>query len=156
MPSTDEIAECYTTHANSLLRFAVSLVGSTDGPDVLATAVVAVLESRTDRIDNVRSYLYRSVHTAALKHWRTNSRRRQREQAFWTPTVVRLDEVDTGIAEQLAALSPRQRAVVHLAYWEDLTNQQIASRLGISIGTVKRHRARAQQKLSEVLHAHRQ
>jgi len=38
---------------------------------------------------------------------------------------------------QIAALSPRQRAVVVLRYYEDLTEQQIADTLGCSPGTVK-------------------
>jgi len=37
----------------------------------------------------------------------------------------------------IAALSPRQRAVVVLRYYEDLSEQQIADLLGCSTGTVK-------------------
>lgn len=48
-------------------------------------------------------------------------------------------------------MSPRQRAVVHLTYWEDLTTATIAERLGVSVGTVKRHRSRAHEKLEEAL-----
>ena len=39
----------------------------------------------------------------------------------------------------LSALSPRQRAVLYLRYYEDLPEAEIAARLGCSIGTVKRH-----------------
>ncbi|WP_166196691.1 sigma-70 family RNA polymerase sigma factor [Nocardioides sp. IC4_145] len=37
----------------------------------------------------------------------------------------------------LAALPPRQRAVIVLRYYEDLTERQTAEALGIAVGTVK-------------------
>ena len=43
----------------------------------------------------------------------------------------------------LAELSPRQRAVVVLRYFEDLTELETAGRLGCSLGTVKSHNSRA-------------
>jgi RNA polymerase sigma factor (sigma-70 family) len=41
------------------------------------------------------------------------------------------------LAEALAALAPRQRAVIVLRYYEDLTEKETAAALGISVGTVK-------------------
>lgn len=49
------------------------------------------------------------------------------------------DEV-FGLLEQL---SPRQRAVLVLRYYEDLSETQIADALGCSTGTVKAHASRA-------------
>jgi RNA polymerase sigma-70 factor (sigma-E family) len=43
----------------------------------------------------------------------------------------------------LAALSPRQRAVVVLRYYEDLNEREIAEALGCAPGTVKAHASRA-------------
>lgn len=43
----------------------------------------------------------------------------------------------------LATLPPRQRAVVVLRYFEDLTEVQTAQRMGCSLGSVKTHHARA-------------
>ena len=51
------------------------------------------------------------------------------------------------IAPYLAALSPRQRAVVVLRYYEDLSEAEIAEALGCSPGTVKQHASRALAKL---------
>ena len=39
----------------------------------------------------------------------------------------------------LAELSPRQRAVLVLRYYDDLTEAATAETLGISVGTVKSH-----------------
>lgn len=43
----------------------------------------------------------------------------------------------------LAALPPRQRAVMVLRYYDDLSEAQIATTLGCSPGTVKAHASRA-------------
>jgi RNA polymerase sigma-70 factor (sigma-E family) len=48
-----------------------------------------------------------------------------------------------GLDEVLAALPVKQRAVVVLRYWCDLSEQEIADTLGISRGTVKSHTSRA-------------
>lgn len=149
----DEVAECYGAYADELVRFAASLVGSSDADDVVSAAVLGVLRTRTDRVDDLRAYLYRSVLNAARKHWRALDRRARRE-------AIRYDEVvDTAdprpeIAAALARLSPQQRAVIHLAYWEDLTPSTVAERLGVGEGTVRRQLARARSKLSEVLDDH--
>ena len=49
----------------------------------------------------------------------------------------------------LRELPPRQRAVVVLRYWEDLTDVQIATALGCSPGTVRSQLSRALAKLRE-------
>ena len=51
----------------------------------------------------------------------------------------------------LAGLSSRQRAVVVLRYYEDLTEEQIAHVLGCSRGAVKTHASRALDSLRQSL-----
>jgi RNA polymerase sigma factor (sigma-70 family) len=43
----------------------------------------------------------------------------------------------------VASLPPKQRAVIVLRYYEDLSEQQIADALGCSTGTVKSNASRA-------------
>lgn len=54
------------------------------------------------------------------------------------------------LVEALSVLSARQRAVVVLRYWEDLSEQEIAAALNCSVGTVKTHARRG----LEALRAH--
>ena len=51
----------------------------------------------------------------------------------------------------VARLSPRQRAVVYLTYWDDLDPMSVAEVLGISDGAVRRHLARARKSLRRLL-----
>ena len=46
-------------------------------------------------------------------------------------------------------LSRRERAVIYLAYWEDMAVGDIADTLGIGDGAVRRYLARARKKLRE-------
>ena len=49
----------------------------------------------------------------------------------------------------LAALTPRQRAVVVLRYYDDLTEHAVADLLGVSVGTVKSQKHLALRRLRE-------
>jgi len=54
--------------------------------------------------------------------------------------VAPADERDD-VVRAVMELSPRQRAVVYLAYWEDMTPASTAAVLGIGEGSVRRHLA---------------
>jgi RNA polymerase sigma factor (sigma-70 family) len=51
----------------------------------------------------------------------------------------------------LGGLAPRQRAVIVLRYYEDLTETQTAEALGIAVGTVKSQSRDALRRLREIL-----
>ena len=53
------------------------------------------------------------------------------------------------VRRALAALTPRQRAVVVLRYFEDLTERDAAAVLGVSVGTVKSQTHLALRRLRE-------
>jgi RNA polymerase sigma-70 factor (sigma-E family) len=66
------------------------------------------------------------------------------------PRIADLELRDL-IERSLAALPPRQRAVLVLRYWCDLTEREIAADLGVSTGTVKSQAARALARLQQDL-----
>ena len=66
---------------------------------------------------------------------------------------MELTTPDLDVLEAVAKLSVRQRAAVMLTYWEDLPAGDVAARLGVSVGSVKRHLARARARLKEQLNA---
>lgn len=103
---------------------------------------------------NPRAYVRKAMHREQLSWWR---RRRLKE----SPRAEPPDRASTGPdhAEQtvlklsldraLASLSPRQRAVIILRHYEDLTEAETATVLGCTVGTVKRHGHDAMIKLRE-------
>ena len=54
------------------------------------------------------------------------------------------------VRDALARLTLKQRAVLVLRYFDDLTEAQTAEILGVTVGTVKKQAAVAQQRLREI------
>jgi len=152
MPRDDD-AEIYEKHAEELVGFATGLVGPSDAADVVSEAVLRCLRSRAwPTVREPRAYLYRAVLSEARQHHRTTMRRRAREARAASVDSVQAVDVDPTILDAVSGLSIRQRAVIVLAYWQDLTPGEIATMLGIGEGSVRRHLARARARLREVLH----
>jgi RNA polymerase sigma-70 factor (sigma-E family) len=63
-------------------------------------------------------------------------------EVAWSDTTRHLDDRSALIAA-LQRLGPRQRAVVVLRYWMDLTEHETATALNCTVGTVKSQASRA-------------
>jgi RNA polymerase sigma-70 factor (sigma-E family) len=137
-----------------LVRLAFGLTGDRWAAEDLAQATLTrayVAWRRVSRADDPDAYLRRILVNASNRRFR---RRRVTEQPGDPPETAVEDpaELVSDRAVLLAALRqlpPRQRAVVVLRYWEDLTDAQIAATLGCSPGTVRSQLSRALAKLRE-------
>jgi RNA polymerase sigma-70 factor (ECF subfamily) len=152
-----DVAEAYRKNGDALIRFAASQVGPDHAEDVVSAAVLGVLQNPGLEVEELRSYLFRCVANASARYWRTLGRRARREALFGRDRRAGIETPDPvpEVTAALAALSPQQRAVVHLAYWEDLTPAAIARHLDVSEGSVRRQLARARHKLATALDDHR-
>jgi RNA polymerase sigma-70 factor (ECF subfamily) len=56
-------------------------------------------------------------------------------------------EVGDQVQEAITRLSPKLRAILALRYLEDMSYDELAATLGLSLGTVKKHRENLQRKL---------
>jgi RNA polymerase sigma factor (sigma-70 family) len=144
--------ELYRLHAIELTRYATGLVGPFDAADVVTDACIKAFESRNwHEVSNRRAYLYKTVLSVANDHHRRSMARRLREMKTATPESMPAPDIDVDVLEAVNRLSVQQRAAVYLTYWEDLTPQHVAERMGVSVGSVKRHLARARKRLGELL-----
>jgi RNA polymerase sigma-70 factor (ECF subfamily) len=144
--------EVFEEYGVELTRFATSMVGPSDAQDVVSDALVRTMWSDSWLgVDNQRAYLYRAVTSQARMNHRTSSRRRDREAKTAQSAVVLSGETGVDVWEALDHLGVMERAVVFLAYWEDLNEVEAAERLGVSERTVRRHLGRARQKLGRLL-----
>lgn len=145
----------YQKYCSELTRFATGLVGPSRAGDVVADAVVACMRaSGWSAVRNPRAYLYRSVFNEARRSQRREVRRRLRERAAAVPEDIAAHETDQDVWEAVCQLSARQRAVIFLTYWSDLTPESIAGLLHISEGAVRRHLARGRRRLHDRLESY--
>lgn len=134
-----------------LLRLGRALTGSEHaGADLVQDALERSL-MRWSRIesDDPEGYVRRVMVTRNISAWRRV--RRERLSAEVPETSYDDPQADPALWAALAQLPPRQRAVIALRYYEDLTEAQTAALLGVSAGTVKSQASRAMARLRELL-----
>lgn len=155
-PRTSSLIEtAYREHCHALVGFATVLVGDDDSNDVVSDAVLRVLQRDSAHIEDPRAYLYQAVANQARNHKRGEARRRRREESSLKAVgPVTLPEPYPEVREAIEDLSVRQRAAVYLSYWEDLSEEAVGERLGISAGSVRRHLFRARRRLRRSLRDH--
>ena len=137
-----------------LVRLAFGLTGDRWMAEDIAQMTLAkayVAWRRVSRADDPDAYLRRILVNASNRRFR---RRRVTEQPGDPPETAVEGPADlvserAALLAALRQLPPRQRAVVVLRYWEDLTDAQIALALGCSPGTVRSQLSRALAKLRE-------
>ncbi|WP_441248849.1 SigE family RNA polymerase sigma factor [Kitasatospora sp. McL0602] len=139
-----------------LVRTGYLLTGNRhDAEDLAQTALAKVYASwrRVRSSDSPDAYVRRILVTSNIDRFR---KRRVTEY----PTELLLEPIglhpaDAGaqvdqrqvLFAALATVPARQRAVVVLRYWEDLSEAQVAAALGCSVGTVKSQAAKGLAKL---------
>ena len=130
----------------ALMRTSYLLTGDWQRAEDLLQTTLMRCYGRWDRIDDHEAYVRRTLVTT-YAGWR---RRRWvgevpgdvPDRAASADIVARVD-ARTDVLRLLASLPPRQRAVVVLRYYEDLSEAETAAILGVSPGTVKSQAAKA-------------
>ncbi|MBQ9044359.1 MAG: sigma-70 family RNA polymerase sigma factor [Oscillospiraceae bacterium] len=145
----EAVVERYTA---PLYRLAYSYCGSReDAEDVLQETFLRYLSKRPrfSAEEQRRAWLM----TVAANCCRDLLRRRARravvplDETLAAPETERHPEV----AAALAALPPKDRAMVYLFYYESLPTRQIARMLGMTDSAVRTHLTRARGKLRTIL-----
>ncbi len=150
----DEFAASATTR---LWRAAYLLVGDYHLAEDLTQDVLARVYVAWPRINgDPYGYAYRAMANAAANQRRWTSRHPEVPLSSGTREAVIPDAADAVVAHAeliavLGQLPARQRAVVVLCYFLDLTETDTADALNVSVGTVKSQHARAVGHLRDLL-----
>src|SRR5882724_2664284 len=141
------------TRGSALLRMATMLTGNRADAEDLVQAALAKTYLAWGKINDhaaLDAYVRRAMVNTHISWWR-----RRRVQEFPTdelPDQAVADHAgDSDLQETLRRaidrLPHRMRAAVVLRYYEDMTEAEVAERLGVSLGTVKSTVSRAVAKL---------
>jgi RNA polymerase sigma-70 factor (sigma-E family) len=154
-PADDEAFEAFVrAHGTTLVRLAGALTGN---PHVSEEVVQSALERvflRWPRLDDPLAYSRQVVVNLCRDRGRGAGRRERvglpRVDSA-APDVIALRDDRDQLVRAVRALPYRQRAVLVLRFWHDLTEQQAADALRIRAGTVKSQTSRALQRLRQLL-----
>ena len=154
MASEDEFAEFVAAALPGLLRFGHVLTGNAEAAeDLVQTALGRSLRAwRLRRIDDPRAFV-RKVMVNSYASWHRRSRGQEWAVAAGSVAEDHASRVDDrdAVWRALQVLPPRQRAVIVLRYYEDLTEAEIAMVMGTTTGTVKSQASRAMRRLADLL-----
>ncbi|MEU1123162.1 SigE family RNA polymerase sigma factor [Streptomyces sp. NPDC005899] len=159
------VTDLYHAHRLSMVRLAVLLVDDQQSAeDVVQDAFVALYKrhgSLLENVDNALAYLRTSVVNTA----RSTLRRRRTAREYVPPHEADaasaedhalLGDEHRRVLDALQQLTTRQREVLVLRYWSDLSEARIAETLGLSRGAVKSTASRALDALERVMKAQEQ
>ncbi|CAN5292887.1 MAG: RNA polymerase sigma factor [Nocardioides sp.] len=151
--------EAYEEYAPAVLAFLRRYVGPNEAEDVLQRTFLDAWRSahNYDPRQRLSAWLFTIAHRRAVDTLRA----RKHDVVEVEALRDLVGEDGRELAERYAdavevraalnALSAGEREVLALAYFADLTQPQIADRLGIPLGTVKARAARGTRRLAEVL-----
>lgn len=137
---------------HGLLRTAVLLTGDHHRAEDLVQEALTKVALRWGRLrdGHPTAYARQVLVRDQISWWR-----RQRRQPVTSVEPPPTSAADPGVERRLllesalARLTPRQRAVVVLRYYDDLSVEQAAETLGVSTGTVKSQTHLALRRLRE-------
>jgi RNA polymerase sigma-70 factor (sigma-E family) len=139
---------------SALLGAAMLLAGSrAAGEDLLQAALERLVRHWSRVHGDKEAYLHRTLYHLAVDQWRL--RRRRPEILAEVEPPGQPDGTDAvhlrhALVQALATLPPRQRAVLVLRYWQQLSEAEAAEVLGCSVGTVKSTASRGLARLREL------
>ncbi len=133
---------------NRLYRAALAILGDPrEAEDAVQDAFVALIEKAPRELENPGAWLLRVLVNGCKSRLRLRWRQvGPLPENLPTPGPEEREEL-----EELFALPPEDRAVIHLFYYEGYSTQEIARMTGQRPGTVRSRLSRARQRLKKLL-----
>jgi RNA polymerase sigma-70 factor (sigma-E family) len=159
--SDADIERLYRTQRLAMVRLALLLVDDRETAEDVAQDAFAALHRRWQSLhteDAAIGYLRTCVVNGArsvLRRRRTVRRQPQPDADLFVAESadrrVLLAEEHREVIAAMRRLPARQREVIVLRYWSELTEPQIAATLGISVGSVKSSASRGRDAIAAIL-----
>jgi RNA polymerase sigma-70 factor (sigma-E family) len=156
-----DIERLYRTQRLAMVRLALLLVDDRETAEDVAQDAFAALHRRWQSLhteDAAIGYLRTCVVNGArsvLRRRRTVRRQPQPDADLFVAESadrrVLLAEEHREVLAAMRRLPARQREVIVLRYWSELSEQQIAATLGISVGSVKSSASRGRDAIAAIL-----
>ncbi len=150
-------ASCYERNARSLWSYLYRVTGkASDADDLAQDAFCRLLQANVGGLgdEELRRYLFRIGSNLLADRWRRASMEASWLDRLRGTTDSHIDpEYDDSVSREFAALKPRERALLWLAYVEGESHRDIADALGLSEGSIKVLLSRARGRLRDLLTA---
>ncbi|WP_344939738.1 RNA polymerase sigma factor [Sphaerisporangium flaviroseum] len=157
-------AVVFDRHADEMFRYTARRLGAEVAEDAVAEVFLVAFRART-RYDpsrpDARPWLYGIATNVVSQHRRAERRRTQamakvpadRPGSFDDRSVERVtaEQLQPRLARALSTLSARERDLLLLVAWTDLTYEDVAEALRIPVGTVRSRLHRVRAKLRRAL-----
>ena len=158
----DDYVAFVRARQGSLLRAAVLVCGDSHVAEDLLQDALVKLAARWEKVrdEAPEAYVRRILYRDAISRWRRYRREVRVDHQDAAGLLARRPDTDSRVSDwvdgahvraALQLLPPRQRAVIVLRYFEDLSEVDIAAALGISRGTVKSQASDAMRTLRRLL-----
>lgn len=151
------------THHEAAFGWAVTCCGGDEdeAADVLQDAYMRLLDGRArfERRARFRTFVFGVIRRVAADRSRRRARRLgllravppEPALAAGASSVEGPSEEALRLRAALAELSPRQRELLHLVFYEGLTIERAAETIGTSLGTARTHYERGKARLRRLL-----
>jgi RNA polymerase sigma-70 factor (sigma-E family) len=164
-PDCTDLDTLLAERGDQLIRAAIALAGNrADGEDLLQAALERLLRSRHRVESDLEGYLRRILYNLAADGWRRREVSIRRMRLIRRPDAAAVQGTDRpdaadpmaavdlhdALVRLLAQLPPRQRTVIVLRYWLQLSEAETAAALGCSPGAVKSAASRGLARLRDL------
>lgn len=150
-------ASFYERTSRAVWLYAYRVTGhASDADDIVQEAFCRIIGAEIDASDEevLRRYVFRVAGNLMADRWRRAAREGSWLERLRGAPEVQVDpEYDDSVSREFAALTPRERALLWLAYVEGDNHQEIADALGLRRGSIKVLLFRARAKLRDLLTA---
>ncbi|NUR26363.1 MAG: sigma-70 family RNA polymerase sigma factor [Catenulispora sp.] len=150
------LRELYERYSGAVLHLATATVGSAEAEDIVQLTFVAAWRSRRGfdpRQGSLAGWLMTIARRRIVDQVRSRVRDEHVTDEVRKATTMATEETSDRVvervvvADELASLPTEQRRVLQLAFYDDLTHEQIVAATGLPLGTVKSHLRRGMARL---------